>query len=398
MGFIMKLLNTFLAVGAVSAQGPCEGEAINYMNMAKSAVQSVGFDDFVSTMNDLTALDLYNIGSQDFSHDLKAYKNLRSKNKRKEFMNQCKKWWPEVSTKPILGASSNVDAAKAMVGMMEDNMAVVQKLVETFGGEDMSGMNADGMLSMYRQNFLQNAEEYDGYIQKAKASTCKEKFTLAKAFRKFKNKSLADGKEFMKFVERASTAELSQISELGGFDMPSSEMLGDTSGISEMSETIFPGATIGDILKAIDDAAQSTQAKYPDAGSFKTIVEIALYALEYATDIESCNTAVMFAMKAGESVSQAATADGMMSIPDVTKDPNVQNFLKNLCHNSDCEEAAVALFKQGKALVHFVGKLVDGMGDKFNAGFVEMQTGQDIRKVVKQIDGHLSDAIRLVQQ
>ena len=49
------------------------------MNMAKSAVQSVGFDDFVSTMNDLTALDLYNIGSQDFSHDLKAYKNLRSK-------------------------------------------------------------------------------------------------------------------------------------------------------------------------------------------------------------------------------------------------------------------------------------------------------------------------------
>ena len=91
--------------------------------------------------------------------------------------------------------------------LMEDNMAVVQKLVETFGGEDMSGelkirfnlkefyfrictsisgMNADGMLSMYRQNFLQNAEEYDGYIQKAKASTCKEKFTLAKAFRKFK--------------------------------------------------------------------------------------------------------------------------------------------------------------------------------------------------------------------
>lgn len=47
-------------------------------------------------------------------------------------------------------------------------------------------MNADGMLSMYRQNFLGNAEEYDGYIQKAKASTCKEKFTLAKAFRKFK--------------------------------------------------------------------------------------------------------------------------------------------------------------------------------------------------------------------
>lgn len=395
--------------------------------MAKSAVQSVGFDDFVSTMNDLTALDLYNIGSQDFSHDLNAYKNLRSKNKRKEFMNQCKKWWPEVSTKPILGASSNLDAAKAMVGMMEDimkgfgvedalaekasaflnsvfgylmedNMAVVQQLVETFGGEDMNGMNADGMLSMYRQNFLGNAEEYDGYIQKAKASTCKEKFTLAKAFRKFKNKSLADGKEFMKFVEKASTAELSQISNLGGFDMPSSEMLGDTSGISEMSETLFPGATIGDILKAIDDAAQSTQAKYPDAGSFKTILEIALYALEYATDIESCNTAVMFAMKAGESVSQAATADGMMSIPDVTKDPNVQNFLKNLCHNSDCEEAAVALFKQGKALVHFMGKLVDGMGDKFNAGFVEMQTGQDIRKVVKQIDGHLSDAIRLVQQ
>lgn len=66
-------------MGAVSAQGPCEGEAIEYMNMAKSAVQSVGFDDFVSTMNDLTALDLYNIGSQDFSHDLNAYKNLRSK-------------------------------------------------------------------------------------------------------------------------------------------------------------------------------------------------------------------------------------------------------------------------------------------------------------------------------
>ena len=115
-----------------------------------------------------------------------------------------------------------------------------------------------------------------------------------------RNKSLADGKEFMKFVERASTAELSQISELGGFDMPSSEMLGDTSGISEMSETIFPGATIGDILKAIDDAAQSTQAKYPDAGSFKTVLEIALYALEYATDIESCNTAVMFAMRVNQ--------------------------------------------------------------------------------------------------
>ena len=52
--------------------------------------------------------------------------------------------------------------------------------------KNISGMNADGMLSMYRQNFLGNAEEYDGYIQKAKASTCKEKFTLAKAYRKFK--------------------------------------------------------------------------------------------------------------------------------------------------------------------------------------------------------------------
>ena len=30
-------------------------------------------------------------------------------------MNQCKKWWPEVSTKPILGASSNLDAAKEMI-------------------------------------------------------------------------------------------------------------------------------------------------------------------------------------------------------------------------------------------------------------------------------------------
>ena len=43
--------------GAVSAQGPCEGEAIQYLNMAKSAVQSVGFDDFVANMNDITARD-----------------------------------------------------------------------------------------------------------------------------------------------------------------------------------------------------------------------------------------------------------------------------------------------------------------------------------------------------
>merc|ERR1719378_243708 len=136
----MKLLNTFLAVGAVSAQGPCEGEAIEYMNMAKSAVQSVGFDDFVSTMNDLTALDLYNIGSQDFSHDLNVYKNLRSKNKRKEFMNQCKKWWPEFSTKPILGASSNLDAAKAMVGMMED-------IMKGFGVEDALAEKASAFLN-----------------------------------------------------------------------------------------------------------------------------------------------------------------------------------------------------------------------------------------------------------
>ena len=32
-----------------------------------------------------------------------------------------------------------------------------------------------------------------------------------------------------------------------------------------------------------------------------------------------------------------------------------------------------------------MGKLVDGMGDKFNAGFVEMQTGQDIRKVFESM-------------
>ena len=47
--------------GAVSAQGPCEGEAIQYLNMAKSAVQSVGFDDFVANMNDITARDRKNI-------------------------------------------------------------------------------------------------------------------------------------------------------------------------------------------------------------------------------------------------------------------------------------------------------------------------------------------------
>jgi len=422
----MKLLNTFLVAGAVSAQGPCEGEAIQYLNMAKSAVQSVGFDDFVANMNDITAMDMYSMAKQDFSHDLRAYKNLSQKNKRKEFVNTCKKWWPELSTKPILGAATNAEAAQVLVGMMkdglkgfgvsdelagklaafvnsvfdylmEDDMAVVQKLAETFGGEDMSGMDVNGLLNMYRGNFLSQAEEFDGYIQKAKVATCKEKYTLAKAFRKFKNKPLANGDEFMKFVERASMNELSQIGQMGGFEMPTSDMLGDTSGQLEIAETIFPGATIGDTLSAIDAAVQATQSKYPDAGSFQTILEIVLEALNYATDIESCNTAVMLAMKAGESVSQAATADGMMSIPDVTKDPNVKNLLRNLCNDEECVDAAVALFNQGKALVYFMGEMIDNMGPKFNAAFVEMQTGQDIRKVVKQIDGHLSDAIRLVK-
>lgn len=47
-------------------------------------------------------------------------------------------------------------------------------------------MDVNGLLNMYRGNFLSQAEEFDGYIQKAKVATCKEKYTLAKAFRKFK--------------------------------------------------------------------------------------------------------------------------------------------------------------------------------------------------------------------
>ena len=77
-----------------------------------------------------------------------------------------------------------------------------------------------------------------------------------KKLKELRNKPLANGDEFMKFVERASMNELSQIGQMGGFEMPTSDMLGDTSGQLEIAETIFPGATIGDTLSAIDAAVQ----------------------------------------------------------------------------------------------------------------------------------------------